>query len=386
MSFVKVRNTRAQSAAFGKHARQRAARNRGKGRRATVAGQYDYLKLGEIPIWLRFALQSYDFKTWDRELKEVVDVVDSPWYEYASHYYPKKRRTIICSAGPYRKDPCYPCSIEAIYWDDHREKEEEVRKAGITDVKIERNPPMRRGIRNAMAVLGVDDYFEIPLLDKDGKIRKSATGDVLKRYVAEPCARLPKGTKYPIKNGHNMNWSFPGTHLEQLQSFNRQLENVCANCATPLFASTLVCANCQHVEEDFGTAIEGEDLIILQDEKVRCSNCHSEDVIPNPECSGCGDAESGGLMSFDIRLKAEPAGENKTDLKMVGYRLPNYNEDLTHLYQNPLDIVKIFAPTPLNLQKTILGDIAEDIDPSFGAFTEGYSSSDDDSEQEGVPF
>jgi hypothetical protein len=336
-------------------------------------------------MWIRLQLQLYTYKAWDREEQKVVDVIDSPYFEYPTHYFPPKRRSINCSAGPYRKKPCFPCAAESIYWDDFREKEEEVRKMGL-DVKIEK--------RTAMAVTGVDRYFEVPLTDNKGVIRKNARGEVIKRFVAEPLADFGEGVQFPVKMGHNMHWSFSNRHLSQLERFNDLLGGVCANCCTNMHASQLVCADCGQVEQSFDSPIDDlEDIRQLRAEDIRCNACNSEDVVPILNCTGCGDPAEGGIMDFDLRLKQEPVDDRNTDLVLTGWRLPDYNEELIQLYQNPLNIEEILCPTPLNIQKTILGDLANGLDPSAGAFTENYdgdSSSGDggnsDTSDDDIPF
>jgi len=342
------------------------------------------LKLGETPIWLRFQQQSYSYKSWDREQQRVVEVEDCPWLEYATHYYPKKRQSINCSAGPYRKKPCFPCAIASGYWDKFREKEEEMRLHGI-DGKLAKNPPINRSVRNAMALIGVDTYLEVPLLDKDGKPRKNAKGEVIKKHVAAPVAKFPSGVRMPEKEGHNMYWQFAGTHLEQLQTINEKLADYCGNCATPMYASKLACADCGSIEEDFGVAIEGEDLFQLRSEEIKCRSCHSEDVVPVLECPGCEEPAEGGLMGFDLRLKAIPMDDKKWDLDWVGTRIPNYSDTLLSLYDAPLDVEAICAPTPVNLQKSILGDLAQGVDPSAGAFTESNGPDKEKTEEE-IPY
>ena len=381
MSFVKPRNTRTGSRAFGQRAKERQKRNRGGQRYETVAGTFDYLKLGDMPIWLRIQQQLYTYMTFNRETKEVEEVVDDMHLEYPQHWCAEIWRMILCSSGPYKKEPCYPCAVEAQCWKEHWEKVDELKKMGM-DAEIKKKIRMRRVVKNALAVTGTDRYFEVPLLDNKGQIRKTKKGDTITRLVAEPLCDKAQLSR-PSQNGHNMHWSYPNRNQKQLERFNEELAGNCANCATPMTTSKLICADCGTVDIEFDEPIGGEEFRQLRAETIQCGTCHGEDVIAVLDCSGCGEPEEGGVMDFDLRLRLEPVDEKNSDLILVDFRVPDYDDELMKRYETPLDLVAIMKPTPIKLQEKMLGDLAADLDPSLGRFTKSYKEGSETSANEG---
>ncbi len=59
-----------------------------------------------------------------------------------------------------------------------------------------------------------------------------------------------------------------------------------------------------------------------------------------------------------------PVGENRSVLDIVGVRMPKMDPSTQELVNKPLDIISIFAPTPLDQQRDILGNEVEGLDPS----------------------
>lgn len=378
MSFVRNRDTRAGSASFRRAAKRRAAAKKSRSNRGPVEGQFERFRTDIKMQWVHLVPQVYDYEVYDRDEGQVVQV-SRPFYEFIQHYYPKRRRFVHCSAGPHRDKPCYADAILQMWWDEKdRIKEETGVKPNYDD------KPISRATRFAMAVTGVDTYYEIPATDSRGNIKTSKKGNAIKNYVPASLARLPRGVEYPKKFGHNMHWNFGSEHLEQLLAIDDELMDVCANCATAMHTNSLQCADCGNIEVEFEEAIEGPDLLELRKDTGTCSKCGSNDVVPLVDCSGCGEPLEGGLMDFEIRICHEEIGEKKTLIKMKDWRLPTDDERIEALRDNPLDIMKIYEPHGIKLQKAILGDICDGVDPAYGAWdkkpAEGYDEDEDDEE------
>lgn len=386
MSFVRNRDSKAGSASFRRAAKRRAASkksSRGGGRRGPVEGQFERFRTDVKMQWIHVVPQIYEYPTYDRDEGAVIEV-SRPFYEFVQHYYPKRRRFINCSAGPHRDKPCYPDAIIKQWWEEKDRIKEEMKVKPSYDDK-----PISRSARFAMAVTGVDTYYEVPAMDSNGRVKTSKAGNAIKNYVPKSLIKIHRGVEYPSKFGHNMHWNFGSEHLEQLLAIDDQLMDACANCATSMHTESLQCADCGHVEVEFDELIIGPDLLELRKDTGMCSKCGSSDVVPLIECSGCGEPEEGGLMDFEIRICHEEIGENKVLLKMKDWRLPTDDERIQELVNHPLDIMALYAPEPIKLQKAILGDICEGVDPTYGAWdspdeekteghAEGYGNNDEE--------
>lgn len=344
-------------------------------------GAFDRLKLGDKPIWVRLSPeQIYAQVLYNKELKALIETGTAewparPWFEYTNHFVVSKKRPMICSAGADRKSPCRGCAIRSRFYDNIRDRE------ASTDVKDEearKHPPIQSATRYAMSCTVLEKIFEMPLMDKNSKPRKSRDGRDLTTFVPAPLSGWTPMKQKEMQGefGRNFHWSFGPMHLSQLASIDTDLWNTCATCANPLVATHFHCQECDnpvYVEEN---GVTGADLRSVREQSMRCPNCNNEDFLrPVLSCTGCDNPVEGNILSFDLRLKLEKdmTDDKKSVVQLVQFRLPDYaalfdEETANRVYElvyNPLDVVTIHAPDSLEAQAWVLPDDLKAVDPSY---------------------
>lgn len=321
-------------------------------------GKFDRLVLGEKPIWVRLAPeQMYHQEIYDRESKSVIEV-DRPWFEHNTHFVPSRKRSMICSSGAHRDQPCRGCAIRSIFFDNLKEQE------AATQVRNEekrKSPPVQTSTRYGMAVTCLEKIFHLAATDNKGKTKTNRQGQPIMNYIPAPLSGLPllKQKEMPGEIGHNFHWSFGSFALAQLGDIDATLMNHCANCASDLMATQFTCPECSHVVYEDGAGVVGSDLRSVRETDMKCPNCQYEGPLsPILSCTGCENPAEGNILSFDLQLRLIPVDDKKSDVKMEKFRLPDYvslfpqdAERITELVYNPLDIPAIFGPESVDTQK-----------------------------------
>lgn len=335
-------------------------------------GLYDRLTLGEKPIWLRISPeQLYTQEIYDREKKEVVEVTRT-WMEFITHFVPSVKRSMNCSAGPHKDQPCRGCSIRADFYNRLRAQE---KSTEIRDEERRKSPPVQAATRYGMAVTVIEKILHLPQMRGD-KVRKNRQGNTIMNYVPAPLSGLPllKQKEAQGEFGHNYHWSFGTFHLAQLADIDQSLWNYCANCASELMATEFHCTECNAVVYADEQGITGSDLRAIRETAMKCGACGNEGyATPVVSCTGCENAAEGNLLVFDLQLRVVPVDDKKTDIKMEKFRVPDYvsmfdahsAERITELVYNPLDIPAIFAPDSVDRQAFSLPDELKTVNPSL---------------------
>jgi len=331
--------------------------------------------------WVRIPRLEHTYEVYDRSEKEVVTLEGMPWVEYTYHWYNTGSRGWTCSSGAHRDKPCYGCAERDAFYEKLREKQRKQRAAtGMSDEEKKANSPaISASAQYALAVTGVDTYYEVPLTNKDGSPRKSKAGNVIKNYIPRSLAKKHE-LSLPSKMGHNMHWSFGRNHCDQLIQFDEQLYNSCATCASDMSCKAVVCTECSAVEA-LEEEISGDELLEVRDslDGATCGECGAKDSLVTQMLCECGEPQPGSLYDFDLRFKAVSSGES-TILKISDIRVPVQNDDIDKLLATPLDVKAIFAGTPISVQAQMLGERAKSIDPSGGKLASSYTKDEDGDE------
>lgn len=380
--------------------RRQEANKRGGGSGKIAVGQFDRFYPGETPIWINispFAL--YQQEIYDRKEKAVVQT-ETTWYETQKHYIPRnKNRThngkrvdadFICSAGPYRKHPCWGCAIRSNHYAKLDKIEQEKGVRPDTKAPISSMPQFSLGITV------MEKIFAIPLRDSGGMVKKSkATGQILYRYVPAPFAEaraddIAELAQFKYQFGHRMHWTMGPEELGVLIESDDKMKNHCANCANLLFATHVICPGCETVHP-IGKTVSGVDLTMERNKNRSCGACGEKGAfVPKVECAECGNGVEGRLTSFDIRITRKKTG-TKYLTEIVAIRVPGVpgnaedHKRAMELIENPLNLAEIFVPKSLDTQKFLCGeeltkglrpDLAvkkDDDAPDEGGDTESYA-------------
>ena len=350
------------------------------------SGLFDRLTLGDKPLWIRLSPdQLYSQLLYNRELKSLIETGKAdangeveyparPWFEYTTHFVPATKSSFTCSAGADRSHPCLGCAVRAADYDRIKARED---ATGMKDAQAREKISVQSSTRYGMAVTVLETIFELPLMDKNNKPRKSKDGRDLMRSVPAPLSGYSPVQIQKMQGafGKNYHWNFGPMHLSQLGSIDMDLWNYCATCAEPLSAQLFSCGNCNNVVYDAGAPLQEADLRAMREQAMRCPHCRHEGLVqPVISCS-CGEPVEGNLLAFDLRIRLEKdaTDDKKSVLHLVDHRVPDYaklySPDVANavyeLVYAPLDIAEIYAPENLDNQARRLTDDMRAVPPDY---------------------
>ena len=348
-----------------RRSRKRDQRKEGGGSSKYPKGSFDRFNPKDGAQWVRLPLNDYTYEVYSREDGEVIEVTD-PYYELTTHYIPRLNTVLNCSQGPRKLEPCYPHAILETYYEEKRQTEEETGVKANYDDK-----PCSASRAFALPVVGVDTYYAVPALDKNGSPRFKRDGAPITNWTPRSVARLPSGEAEALvsKYGHNMHWSLGIQLRDQLMLLDDSLRGVCALCGEDMFAQKFTCTSesCDSMSE-YEDLLEKTDVDELTDEEngIHCDKC-SHPLEPVWECA-CGTPTLGSIFDFELRLRAKKVADNSTDLSLLEYRLPTPSVEVDALLAEPLDIRALYAPTPLDDQRRRMASMIKGVDPMLGTF------------------
>lgn len=354
-------------------------------------GPADIIRL--IPGAFATPRVDHDNKDFFRDETGAPIVDDLPYFKYISYFHAVKEKSIIGSEGPLGefKGKADPCIAADWFWHEWRIRKDTGNKDHPKSIS--------RSEKFALTVLVQSPFYEVPQLDRNNKVR---INDKTKKPFTDWKQGPRRGSSeyeaagYPRKEGHRQHWSLPFGHWQTLQDFAESLGHHCRACGGHdcIEEVALLCQNCgDAVVVMADTTLSDDDLFRLRNEEVQCPYCkcmgYLQDVI---QCTQCDHGEQATIFDFDLEVKRTPTANsefsNQTTLNILRALGPRpidaiYGEDL----RKPLNLPKIFAPTPLDLQVKMFGEPpSEDDDgetkraPATGSRT--YSNDADQNEEE----
>lgn len=328
-----------------------------------VEGKYDSYWIGPKAMWFHITPhQAWKHWTWDKDSREMIEVVRT-WLQYTMHFYATTKKKTVCSSGPLRDQPCFGDAIKRA----HEEKLDDIKKR--TGVRPSDESAVGYSNQYAFSIVMMEPIVVVQPLDKTTRApRLSRSGNPIYNYRLEHQVYVDD-TIISKTWGHRFHMSLGKTALEQIFTFDEEMKNYCKYCATPLAAENLICPDCE-VRYPLSESVTGEDLSAVRQSVLTCTCGYEGQMQPELMCSGCGNAEEGRLTDFDIRVKKEKTSEKSSILKIVGIRKPlstlkddERKVEVQKMIENPLDLYAIFAPTSLEEQKNIFGQLTTGLDP-----------------------
>lgn len=287
-----------------------------------------------------------------------------PYIKYVEYYHAVKNRSCIGSEGPLGdfKGKGNPCTANDWYWYEWR-----MRKANNSD----KPNAMARREKFALTVLVQAPFYKVPRVGDDGQVRMNQTTN-------EPYYDWLKGSKrgndeyaaagYERKEGHLQHWSLGFSHWNTLTEYTDSLARHCRSCGTQdaIQQVALVCQHCGEAVVEFDTTqLSDEDLEKVRSEPTQCPSCKVVDYLEEMiRCTECNQGEQATLFDFDLevkRVKTAGAEGNQTNLQILRAIGPRpidamYGDDL----RKPLPLDKIFAPTPVEKQIELFGNVPQE--------------------------
>ena len=362
MSFMKMRQLPPRPG-FSDQAKKAAAANRAGQRGAgIVPGRFArWWPREDKALWIAICpTQAWTYQMYDRDAREVKTFENQYWYGAVLHRARIGQKTVsfYCSAGPYKDQPCWGCGVQNHHWDWVRAQEES------TGVKPNKQSPVSAMPEFTMSIVVLEQITKVPVRNPDGTPRMSKAGKPIVNDVPLPLlppeeAKAAKD-KGVISFGLSMHWSNGIMGINELQVFDRQFQNRCANCAGELSCSHMGCPDCgqpYQVVDDPSEPATGEDLLQLREAPYECDCGYKGVLLPDLQCK-CGEPESGSLVSFALQVKTSKVSENKRVLQIVGIKplqsfVTKYPA-VEDLLLKPLEIDKICAPERLESQLRII--------------------------------
>lgn len=285
-----------------------------------------------------------------------------PYVAFCDHFDGANKKSAVCSAGVWtndrnKREPCHGCDI---YWATIRRNTE-----GRTE-----SSRMSRQNKFGFSVVDYGAYHKVEQTDfNTGEIRKNSnTGEPYYNWAkcqGENCdaCRAQKETKYGHRAHFPVNW----TELQVLLDADAKIGKSCTTCqqANCIRSLAWACPSCGEVAIDTAsTSFKKDEIRKLTDNEYTCKSCRTPVLLDEVyECSVCiaqgMQSVRASLFDVDLQMCLVQAGEKKI-LQINGWTQP-YPFTLNPIIQQspdlaePLDLLKIFAPTPLSIQEEKFG-------------------------------
>lgn len=292
------------------------------------------------------------------------------FYKYTEHRYARTDRTNVCSAGPlvaYKdlRDPCLGCDEYYAGWKKLRDDNGGKAPPG-------KKPPMGKSDHWALSVLHYANYHNAPQTDAKGNLKiNKQTGDPYMEWSAckatygYPCPSCKESRE--TKLGHVMHWPMGFGHWNVVLNLDAQVGESCSNCGglpietTPgtriscIQSSNWLCPSCDESVIDLtSTTHTPEQILKMTRSQVVCPHC-SQPVflIEYLTCRNCSQAKRATLFDVDLsfmRIKQGQGDSETTILQPSTWSPPRSIDQNFIKIATPLDLLKIYGPTPLDIQ------------------------------------
>lgn len=297
-----------------------------------------------------------------------------PFFVVTEHYHAAMKRSVLCSAGAFaefrdRREPCAGCDI---FWET-REKDENGKNRSAVS----------RSTKYVITILDYGKYHRIAEVDRDtGKVRMNErTKEPFTRWVK--CVGLNcdacRGA-LETKNGHVTHWPMNYGQWLTLRKTDEEVGQHCKKCGGDKSVKPLawLCRYCGQDIIDMGsTSLKMEEVRKMTEQMITCRGCSQVGFMEEfVQCEKCGVE---GFAAKHINMVQTPDGwvmdqnqETVDDIRAtlfdvdLGVRVTeNGKQRLLTVYPRsapgpvpaqfvasykPLDLPKIYAPTPFRAQ------------------------------------
>lgn len=288
---------------------------------------------------------------------ELVMQPGLSYYSYIEHYHATARRSIICSAGPFGafKGKAEPCYGHEMFWAD--------KSAG------KKNGPMSMSEKKSFSVLHYATYARTEQIGPDGKEKRNSEGEPYMEWVRvlDHERNLPKYASKEKVEARMLHWDMNYSHWNTLLDYAKEIGKSCVSCQSRDTVSwdAWVCENCgEALIEKLTTTLSPKEIDEITLSKVRCGKCthvgYLQEIL---SCSSCPKGKRAEIFDVDMYVKvvADPTGRSKaTTLAITGWSNPRPVDARFADIAKPLDLPKIFTPTPYEKQLQIFGAAPSD--------------------------
>lgn len=279
-----------------------------------------------------------------------------PFFPFTEHFDGRQQKSCICSAGPFagnkkKANPCHGCDI---FWS--------TREVGPDGKK--KSDRMSKQDKYAFSIIDYGNYHKMPQIDRQtGQIRKADDGTPYYNWVK--CTGLGcDGCKAQCETvqGQTKHWSMGWGHYNSLLASDEEVGRSCVNCGgvDTITGRAWVCPGCGDGIIDLATtSLKKEQVKETVDKEFHC-NCGFHGFLNEIiQCSHCtpqgGSARRATIFDVDMQVKRVSSAKGDSDatqLIVVRWSAPRAIDQRFVQLAKPMQLDKIYTPTPLETQAT----------------------------------
>ncbi len=269
----------------------------------------------------------------------------------------------LCSGGPLfankkKAQACHGCDY---YWEDVRERKAKRARGDKT------KGPNRMSCRDQYVYTAFDyaPYWKMPDVDKNGQLRMNQNTNQPYTHWETGNLNDPKFQGKEWKQGHLLSWSMGQTYQDVLVMQAKVIGTHCTTCGNMSCISTVmkVCGNQQcgeFIYDPSNSTLTDEQRDQIDNYPYQCPRCQQTHYVDEViQCTVCTPANHTPKRAsiFDVDMQVQAVGNpgSQTFLQVLSTSPPRPIQVDAKVLETikPLDLLRKFAPTPLEVQRKI---------------------------------
>jgi hypothetical protein len=223
---------------------------------------------------------------------------------------------------------------------------------------------MSRREMYVFTVLDYGVYHNAPQTDAQGQIRYKDDNVTpwmnWEKCEGQGCQMCRQ--QLETRRGAARHWMLGWGHYQTLLDADKQIGKSCSNCraADSIVGLAWTCAACGDAIVDMQTTqLKAKEIDELVGKHVQCGCGYTGFAVEIIECKCCtgagGAAKRATIFDVDMQVKRvkDPNGGNATTLSISRWSTPGPIDPLFTQFAAPLDLAKIYKPTPLDKQREL---------------------------------
>lgn len=342
-----VQSFRAEARNFEKE-RARNSGGTGGGARPTWIDQFKPSIDGTDKI--RLLRGQYEVEYGDSN-GQVLKRVQS-FYPFIQHYHATREKYSICSAGPLanfkgKADPCRGCTQ---FWDEK-----------MANKGTKKSGAMSRRDMYSFSILHYAPYAYVEQVDRDGKVRTNENGEPYMSWVRVFPHEMSKFAGREMREAHLLHWDMGYAHYSTLLEYDEEIGRSCRSCGgrNSIQLEAWTCTACGEALIERNTTYSPKEVKDLTSGEVRCAHCQHVGMLQEyVSCTQCKNGLRADIFDVDIEIKRKSdaqRGGNATQLIITSWSDPHPIDQRFTDIAKPMDLPKIFRPTPMEKQEDLFG-------------------------------
>jgi predicted RNA-binding Zn-ribbon protein involved in translation (DUF1610 family) len=271
------------------------------------------------------------------------------YYPWTEHFHGGLRKGCTCSAGPLAmfKDKRQPCRACDIFW--------------ANKSKGKKNPMSRREMYS-FSVLHYAPYTLMEQVDKDGKIRCNDEGEPYMNWVRRTKFEVQQDQAggREVRDAHLLHWDIGYGHWGTLLEYDKEFGKSCRSCGgrDTIQMEAWTCPHCGEALIEPNSTYTQAEIDEITNKEVRCAHCQQVGRLTEyVSCTNCANGRRADIFDVDMGVKrvADAKGGNQTTLMVTSWSNPRPIDARFTELAKPLNLSKVFVPTPMEVQEELFG-------------------------------